>query len=373
MGAGPACSTPIPASAARIEHVEQTRLTFPLATPFRAAIRLIASVDILLMRVHTQHAMGVGYAFAFGARDLAPIAVATEGLAEVLIGKDPVQTERHWAAMHHALALVGAGGPTLAALSALDIALWDLTGQTAGLSLAVLLGSSRDSVPVYGSGGSLELDTAQLIEEAQRFAALGYPAFKFKAGHGVGQDCERLGALRQALGPRFKLIVDANQQWSVKQALQAARAFEPHGVWWLEEPVPAQDIEACARVRAAAPIDIATGETNFGVPDFARLLGHGAADILMPNLQRVGGITGWRKVAAFAELHGIPVASHVYPEIGVHLLCAAPNGLTLEVLPWWPKLFVEPLAIDGGQARPPPAPGIGLTLDDAVLAAHRCR
>lgn len=357
---------------ARIEHIELTRLAFPLKRPFRAAIRLIDSVDILLVRVSAGGLVGHGYGFAFGAADLAPVLATARGLAPVLQDQDAARIEQHWQAMHRALALAGAGGPALAALSAFDIALWDLLGKTAGLPLVELLGAARERIPVYGSGGSLQLGTQDLVEEALQFAATGYRAFKFKAGHGVDADAARLAALRQALGADFQLIVDGNQQWSVKEALRAAQAFAPHGVRWLEEPVAAHDIEGCAAVRASAPMDIATGETNFGVHDGARLLRQQATDILMPNLQRVGGITGWRKLAAMAELHGIPVASHVYAEIGVHLMCAVPNGLTLEVLPWWPKLFKESLAVHDGHATPPRGPGLGVTLDPAVLAAHRC-
>jgi mandelate racemase len=115
-------------------------------------------------------------------------------------------------------------------------------------------------------------------------------------------------------------------------------------------------------------MNIATGETNFGVAESARLLQLGATDVLMPNLQRVGGITGWRKIAAMAEIHRVPMASHVYGEVGVHLMCGVPNALTLEVVPWWPKLFNESLVIKDGMASPPLIPGLGLTVDKALIA-----
>lgn len=358
-------------SPARIETFELTALSFPLNPPFRAAIRLIDTVDILLIRIRAGNGLrGCGYAFAFGSADLAPVLASAKSLGALIVGEDANKTERLWARMTRALALVGASGPTLSALSAIDIALWDLAGQACGRPVADMLGGARDSIPVYGSNGSLQLSLDELVAEASGFSELGYPAYKFKIGASLAQDVERVRAVRKAVGPSFKLMADGTQQWSPKEAIRVAHALAPYDLWWLEEPVNAQDIEGCAEVRRAAPMNIATGETNFGVAESARLLQLGAADVLMPNLQRVGGITGWRKVAAMAELHRVPMASHVYGEIGVHLMCGVPNALTLEVVPWWPKLFNESLSVKDGMASPPSRPGLGLTLDEALVKAH---
>ena len=358
-------------SPARIETFELTALSFPLNPPFRAAIRLIDTVDILLIRLRAGNGlMGCGYAFAFGPADLAPVLAGAKGLCSLLVGEDANKIERLWARMTRALALVGASGPMLAALSAIDIALWDLAGQACGRPVADMLGGARDAIPVYGSNGSLQLTVDELVTEASGFAQLGYPAYKFKIGTSLARDVDRVRAVREAVGPSFKLMADGTQQWSPKEAIRVAQALAPYDLWWLEEPVNAQDIEGCAEVRRAVPMNIATGETNFGVTESARLLQLGAADVLMPNLQRVGGITGWRKIAAMAEMHRIPMASHVYGEIGVHLMCGVPNALTLEVVPWWPKLFKESLAIKDGMASPPSRPGLGLTLDEALVEAH---
>ena len=358
-------------SPVRVETFELTTLSFPLNPPFLAAIRLIDTVDILLIRIRAGNGLlGCGYAFAFGPADLAPVLASAKSLCALLVGEDANKTERLWARMTRALALVGASGPTLAALSAIDIALWDLAGQACGRPVADMLGGARDAIPVYGSNGSLQLSVDELVAEATAFAQLGYPAYKFKIGASLTQDIERMRAVREAVSPSFKLMADGTQQWSPKEAIRVAHALAPYDLWWLEEPVNAQDIEGCAEVRRAVPMNIATGETNFGVAESARLLQLGAADVLMPNLQRVGGITGWRKIAAMAEIHRIPMASHVYGEIGVHLMCGVPNALTLEVVPWWPKLFNESLSIKDGVASPPSLPGLGLTLDEVLVKAH---
>ena len=369
---GPGDDAQTASTAVRIDNFELTVLAFPLNPPFRAAIRLIDTVDILLIQVRAGDGLlGCGYAFAFGQADLAPVLATAESLCALLVGEDARKIERHWANMVRALALVGAGGPTLAALSAIDIALWDLAGHACGRPVADMLGGARDAIPVYGSNGSLQLTVDELVAEATDFVKLGYPAYKFKIGTSLARDVDRLRAVREAVGPSSKLMADGTQQWSPKEAIRVAHALAPYNLWWLEEPVSAQDIEGCAEVRRAVPMNIATGETNFGVAESARLLRLGAADVLMPNLQRVGGITGWRKIAAMAEIYGVPMASHVYAEIGVHLMCGVPNALTLEVVPWWPNLFNESLQIRDGLASPPSCPGLGLTLNSALVAAHR--
>ena len=359
---------------ARIAAVTATPLRFPLAPPFRAAVRLIDSVDPVLVRVRDEDGReGTGTAFGFGADDARPIVELVRSLGATRVGRPAMASEHHWREMHQLLALAGAGGAGLAALSAIDLALWDLAGRTAGTPLWRLLGGAREQVAVYASGGSLGLSTDSLVAEAMRFAEGGHRVFKLKAGHGAARDRERLQAVREAGGPGFALAADGNQQWSAKAAIRWARALEDLDLAWLEEPVRADDLAAHAEVRGAVPMDLATGETLFGADAAHRAIQMRACDILMPNLQRVGGITGWRKVAAAAELAGLRMAGHVHPEFHVHLLCAVPNvsAAPLELWPGWPWLWQEPLAVRDGQAAPPEAPGHGLTIDEDRVRTHR--
>jgi L-alanine-DL-glutamate epimerase-like enolase superfamily enzyme len=366
--------TPIrsPGNDPLIRSVEVDVLSFALDPPFRAAIRTFPSVEIVLARVGTDAGLeGHGHAFAFGRDDAATLAGLTAALGARLEGRDARGVEANWRAMWDALVFLGQSGAGLAAMAAIDLALWDILGKASGQPLHRLLGGARTAIPVYGSGGSLALSTAELAAEVAGHAEAGHRAVKIKLGHGREGDRARLAAVRDAVGPHVRIIADANQQWTPKQAVASAAALADFDLWWLEEPVPAARIEDCAVVRAAVPMAIATGETNFGAAEFERMLALGAADILMPNLQRLGGITPWRKVAAAAELRGIPVASHVFPGINAHLMCAVPNGLTLEIVPWWPHPFEEPLRIEDGHAAPPEGPGLGLTPDRAMIARHR--
>jgi L-alanine-DL-glutamate epimerase-like enolase superfamily enzyme len=367
--------TEIDASAARgsrIERIELSILSFPLDPPFRAAVALISSVTFILAEVRTScGACGIGYGFVFHPSDAKAIREIAASLGELLKGEPPADVERLWRRMWDRLVFLGRSGAGVSALAILDMAIWDLRGRLSGLPLWALLGRARERVPVYGSGGSLAASLSELVAEMEAHACAGYPAVKMKIGQArLEDDVERVRAVRRAVGAEMQIILDANQQWSTKLAIAAASHFADLGIWWLEEPVPAADVEGCAMVTRGVPFAIATGETNFTPAEFARLLDARAADILMPNLQRVGGITAWRKVAAAAELRGLAVASHVYPEIGVHLMAAAPNGLTLEIIPWWPRFCVETLKIVGGMAQPSDAPGIGITLDRDILSRY---
>jgi len=356
----------------RIDRVETAVLSFALERPFRAAIRVIPTVDCVVVRVRTDDgAEGVGTAFAFGLDDARILAGLVDTLGARILGRDPQPVEAIWRDLWDSLVFLGQAGAGISAIAPIDMALWDLKGRRAGLPLYRLLGGACDSVPVYGSGGSLASSTAELAAEMEAHARAGWPAVKLKLGHGIAADRARVAAVRDAVGPEVRIILDGNQQWTAKQAIAVGHALADLDPWWLEEPVPAADLEACAAVRAAVPMAVATGETNFTPEPFDRMIRARAADILMPNLQRVGGITPWRKVAAAAELAGLAVASHVYAEVNVHLMTAVPNGLTLEVIPWWPRLFEESVAISGGRATPPDRPGLGFTLDAGAVARHR--
>lgn len=356
----------------RIASISATPLRFPLSPSFRAAIRLIDSVDVVLVRARdNQGREGNGLAFAFGAADALPVLQVARSLGETRIGMDTLSIERHWREMNQLLALSGSSGIGLAALSAVDMALWDLAGKVLGSPLWQLLGGAREKAGAYASGGSLDLSTDALTREAAAFVNRGHTIIKLKAGHGIDGDRERLLAVREAVGPAVSIAMDGNQQWTPKAAIRWARAMDDCNLLWLEEPVRADDLAGHAEVRGAIPMDLATGETLFGVSQASRAIRERACDILMPNLQRIGGITGWRKVAAAAELAGVEMAGHVYPEVNVHLMCATPNATLVEFWPGWPWLWQESLDVVAGEARPPMGPGLGLTIDEQVVAAHR--
>ncbi len=358
-------------AASRIASISTTALCFPLSPPFRAAIRLIDSVDVVLVRIRDDQGVeGAGVAFAFGAADALPVLHIARSLGDTRIGMETLAIERHWREMHQLLAIAGPTGVALAALSAIDMALWDLAGKCLGKPLWQLLGGAREKTNAYASGGSLSLSIDALCREAEGFVAKGHTAIKIKAGHGIEGDRERILAVRDAVGAKVSIAVDGNQQWSAKGAIRWARAMDDCELRWLEEPVRADDFYGHAQVRSAISMDLATGENLFGVAAAGRAISERSCDILMPNLQRVGGITGWRKIAAAAEIAGIEMAGHVYPELNVHLMCATPNASGVELWPGWPSIWQGSLDIIKGEVAAPTGPGLGLPIDEALVQAH---
>ncbi|MGF7161007.1 L-alanine-DL-glutamate epimerase-like enolase superfamily enzyme [Rhodoligotrophos appendicifer] len=356
------------ASCTRITGLRLRPASFPLDPPFQAAVGLIASTDLLLVELQTESGLtGIAYTFSFGARDIRMIDAAARALGEVVIGLDVLDTEKLWRRMWDSLLFVGRGGPALSAMGAIDIAAWDLKGKTAGLPVHRLLGGARSRIPAYGSGGSLGQSADRLAAEMAGYVEAGFSAVKLKLGPSMVDNADRLTRVRNAVGEDVPIYGDGNQQWTPKQAIRAAHSLEAFNLGWFEEPIASDDLDGLAEVRRALAVPVATGETNFGVSDFAHALKTGAADILMPNLQRVGGVTPWLRIAQAAALANVPIASHVFTEINASLMCAIPNAMTLEVVPWWPNPFEQQIAIADGHATPPDGPGFGLSFNEDRL------
>jgi L-alanine-DL-glutamate epimerase-like enolase superfamily enzyme len=228
-------------------------------------------------------------------------------------------------------------------------------------------------VPTYASSGLwLDESTEELLREAEGFRAQGHRAMKMRVGRGdPEEDVERVRILREALGGDAALLADVNQGWDEPTAIRIGRRLEEHDLYWLEEPVPYEDLEGCARVAAALDMRIATGETDYGSLGMKRHLEARAADVLMPDLQRMGGPSEFMRAAALCQAWHQPVSSHLFTETSAHLLAAAPNALILEHMSWWEELFTEPLRIDAGCVVLGDKPGIGLELSQTALKRFR--
>jgi len=351
-----------------IREVALHRARLPLPEPFTSAVVRVEAVHLVIARVTTEGGLtGLASAFAFSRRDAAMIAACLTQMTDLVLGQDAADPQALWQRLASALVFVGAGGPALAALSVLDMAAWDIRARAADLPLHFLLGAGRDRVPAYASGGSTAASVAELCDEVAGYAAQGFSQAKIKLRRAPAENAARLAALREAVGWDMTLYVDGNQQWMGPEAIEAARALLPFAPGWLEEPVGARDFAALREVHRAGLLPLATGETNFGETELTRLIEDRSADVLMPNLQRLGGITAWLRVADAAHRAGLRVASHVNPQYALPLLCAAPNATTLEYIPWWPNPFNEELQFRDGQAVAFDGPGFGVTLDDARL------
>lgn len=354
----------------KISRVRPQLLSLPLPRPVRTAVHEIRTVDTVLVELETDAGVvGLGFCFAFGRHRARALHALVDDLIPLYEGENPLAARALFESAWRSINFLGHAGAAVMALSALDTACWDLAAKDAGVPLFRFLGGVRDRIPAYASSGLwLDATVDELVAEAQDFLARGHRAVKMRLGRSPKEDLERVRLLREAIGPRVKLLADANQGWDEATAIRVGRELEPFDLYWLEEPLPYEDLEGCARVAAALTTPIATGETHYGSLAIKRHLELRAADILMPDLQRMGGVTGFLKAATLCEAFGVPVASHLFMEATSHLLAAAPNGLILEHMEWWQELFDEPLPLVEGHILLPDKPGIGLGLDRKALA-----
>jgi L-alanine-DL-glutamate epimerase-like enolase superfamily enzyme len=294
-------------------------------------------------------------------------------LSHHVVGRDVDATEEVWSAIWRDINFFGQSGISVFGLSAIDMALWDLRGKLAGKSVARLLGLRRTRVPAYASGGLyLSRTVDELGVEAQSLVAQGFGAVKVRVGGAsLDDDIARVQTVRDAVGPGVGLMIDANQGLSVDRALRLGRRLEGLNLVWFEEPVSVHDHDGAATIAAALDTPIASGETEYTRNGFRRLIAAKGADILMPDLMRVGGVSEFVKVAHLAECHGLPVSPHLFPEQSLQLLGALSNASYFEHVPWFSALFLERLEMVDGFAIVPDRPGFGFTFDRASVERFR--
>jgi L-alanine-DL-glutamate epimerase-like enolase superfamily enzyme len=316
---------------------------------------------------------GVGLTF-FGGPLTGALHSAVDALAALAIGEDPLRIEAIVAKLRKAAGSSGPGGIFTLALAAIDIALWDMKGKVAGLSVHSLLGGSRDRAPTYASGVLMgDYSEAYLAEAGPSLVELGFRQMKTHLGleATVEAALRRIRILRDGIGDDIELMCDANQAWSVNQAIDMGRRLEPFRLFWLEDLIVHDDFQGLARVADALATPIASGEYHYGIRPFRHMLEAQSIDIVMIDTLRAGGITPWIKIAAMAEAFNISVVSHLFPEINVHLIAAVPNGLTIEYMPSTLLLFEETPEMVDGQLVVPDRPGLGLEFDQATIEQYQ--
>jgi L-alanine-DL-glutamate epimerase-like enolase superfamily enzyme len=355
----------------KITHVTTRVLRTPADNPL--VVGLPAPTDtrefVTLELGTDQGLVGVGLTF-FGGALTPALRSAVDGLASLVVGDDPRQVEAITAKCRRAAGSSGPGGIFTLALSALDIACWDLKGKAEGRSVCALLGGLRGRVPTYASGALMRPHPVDYLAKAgPRLRDLGFRQMKMQCGSEptVAASVERVRVMREAIGPDVDLMCDINQLWSVNQAIEVGRRIEPYHLFWLEDPTAHDDYAGLARIADALTAPIAAGEYHYGIVPFRHMLEARSIDIVMIDLLRAGGITQWMKIAGMAEAFNLPVVSHLIPEIHVHLIAAIPNGLTVEYMPWSLRLFEETPRLDAGQLVVPDRPGLGLAFDQAAL------
>lgn len=359
-----------------ITDLRTARLEVPIAKPIRTAIHELRSVGVVVVFLDSDDgATGEGMMMTLGPRRLDVLEAMTRSLAHHAVGRDPHDVAAIWQAMWRDINYFGHKGITIFAMAAIDTACWDLVGKAAGTPLYKLFGACREAVKAYASGGLwLSASVEELAAEARGFVDQGFRAMKVRVGKpDVEEDVARVAAVRDAVGPDIDLMADANQGLDVAHAIRLGRRLEDFGLVWFEEPVPAYDLEGHAAITATLNVPIASGETEYTSLGMRAMLEAKAADILMPDLQRMGGLTEFRKAAHLAEVHGVAVSPHIFSEQSLAIAGSSPNVTYLEHMPWLAPLFRESMTLEDGMIAMPRGPGLGFTIDPEAVERFRIR
>ena len=340
-------------------------MTYVLGTS-AAAVR---AAPLLLVDVETEEGVtGSTYLFCYTRAAALPIKCMIEDAASAL-ARAALDPAAWWSLLNKRYTLIGVQGIVRMAMAALDTACWDALAIAAGVPLATMLGGAPKSIPAYNSCGLGLMAPSALADEAERLLAGGFGAVKLRLGYPtLNEDLAALAAVRARIGESVQIMVDYNQALTLDEALRRGRALDEHGVYWIEEALRHDDYAGYARLKRELDSPIQIGE-NFSLA-FAmhEALERDACDYVMPDLERIGGVSGWRQAAALANARRVPMSSHLFPEVSAHLLAATPTAHWLEYVDWANVLVEEPLVLDGGMAVAPARPGNGLVWDEQAVA-----
>jgi len=337
-----------------------------------------ATRAIVTLQMRTDDGIeGIGLTF-FGSALTATLKSAVDQLGALIVGEDPLRTESIVSKLRAAAGSAGPGGIFTLALSAIDLALWDIRGKVQNLPVWQLLGGYRDRVPTYASGALMrQFPFEHIVKAAPYLVEKGFRQMKMQLAlpgdTTPEKEVARARAIRQVIGPDMDLMCDINQRWSVHQAIDIGKRIEDVNLFWLEDVTTHDDFEGLAKVTAALKTPVAGGEYVYGIAPFRQMLEARSVDIVMIDVLRAGGITQWLKIAGMAEAFNLPVVSHLVPEIQVHLIAAIPNGLTVEYMPWTFRLFTEVPVPEKGELVVPRKPGLGLEFDEKALCKYGVR
>ncbi len=354
---------------AKIERVEILMVDLVPKVKRVDAIQSFVSQETPFVRVtDSDGAVGTGYSYTIGTGGHSVIALLARTLAPALLGHDAGMVERIWRDLLFRTHATSVGAITSLALAAVDTALWDLRCRKAGLPLHVMAGGAQERVRLYTTeGGWLHIDTQALVDDALKAKADGFGGCKIKVGRPIHEDVARLAAVREAVGPGFEIFTDANQAFTVDEAIRRARHYTAADIGWFEEPLTADDLNGHVRLSRSTTIPIAVGESLYSHLHFREYLQAGACSIAQVDVARIGGITPWLKVAHLAETFNVPVCPHFLMELHVALCAAVPNARWVEYIPQLDELTTARMTIENGYALPSAAPGLGIAWDwDAI-------
>jgi len=356
----------------KLRNIRVRPVAAPMKRPLTTSTGALTAAALLLIDLETDEGVvGRSYLFAIGKHNLAPIAKLVEAMAEMIKGDElaPLDMERKLRARY---ALLGVHNIVLFAIAGIDMAAWDALALSLGQPLVRLLGAAPRPIPAYNSKGLGIMPLAALAKEANELVAEGFRAVKLRMGRAEARDdIEALRAVKQAIGTEIVLMVDFNQALSVAEALKRGRMIDDEGgVYWIEEPIRADDFAGAARLARELATPIQLGENFMGPEQMAQALAAGACDYAMPDAQRIGGVTGWLRAAALAQGAGIEMSSHLFPEVSCHLLAATPTCHWLEYVDWADPILEQPVELKDGHVLIPSRPGTGIAWNEKAVERY---
>jgi mandelate racemase len=351
-----------------VRAIKATPVVVPLRRPVYAATGNIPRAPLVLVDLETcEGVTGCAYVMAYSTMALRPLIQLIENMTELIEG-DPVSPYEIEAKLRKRLVLVGATGLTGIGLAAIDMCAWDAAAKAANLTLVELLGGQVKAVRAYNSCGLWMTPIENLADEAEELVAEGgYQAIKLRVGRDtLADDLSAVRSVKKRIGDVL-LMADFNQKLTVNEAIVRGRALDDEGLYWIEEPLRHDDYAGYARVSAEIQTPVQFGENLQSTYDMVTALAGRAVDYVMPDVQRIGGVTGWLRAAAIAQAYGIEMSSHLFPEYSAHLLAVTPTCHYLEYMDWSTPIITEPIEIREGHAVIPDRPGAGIDWDrDAV-------
>jgi mandelate racemase len=344
-----------------IRAIRATPVTVPLNYVLGTSAAAVREAPLLLVDLDTDEGVtGHAYQFCYRAAAAPAIAAFLDDILDAVKGR-AVAPVALWTGLSKRHTLIGVEGVVRMAMSLVDVAGWDALARAEGQPLARFLGADPRPIPAYNSNGLGLMPPAALADEAQRLLEGGFRAVKVRLGYPtLEEDLAAVHAIRERIPDHVAVMADYNQALSVQEALRRGRALDDERLAWIEEPVQHDDFNGCASLARALSTPVQIGENFSQVFDMQKAVDAHACDLVMPDLERIGGITGWLRASALAAEAGLPMSSHLYPEVSVHLLAATPTAHWLEYVDWMHPLLTEPLQIVNGMAIPSERPGAGL-------------
>jgi len=356
----------------KIRAVSARAVAVPMRRPLQTSIAAVTTAPLLLVDMKTDAGIvGRSYLFAMSLPHLKPIAAFVEAMGEMVKGDAvaPFELEKKLRARY---ALFGVHNAVLFAMAAIDMCAWDALGQALNQPVVRLLGGEPRPIPAYNSNGLGIQDLKPLAKEAEQLVADGFSAIKLRLGRPTAvADIEALRAVKRTIGPKVALMVDFNQGLTVAEAIRRGRMIdEEGGVLWIEEPVRADDYAGCAKVARAVATPIQVGENFMGPEQMAQAIAAGCCDHVMPDAQRIGGVTGWMRAAALAQAAGLEMSSHLFPEASVQLLAVTPTCHWLEYVDWANPVLEKTVRIEKGHAVGVAGPGFGMNWNEKAVRKY---